>query len=73
MLELNEQLSDIFEKLANEQYIFATLEESLQSVIYDTETKLIYSYSDDVQYYKEYIWRYNHSRITWDKFYPKPQ
>ena len=71
--ELSESTSDTLKKIADEQYVFTILEESLQRVIIDTETNMLYYCSEDVQYYKEYIWRYDNSIVTWERYYPKPQ
>jgi hypothetical protein len=61
--------SEILKRWADGVYTIVALQETLQSVFLDVESKELYSIPDDVDYWLAYIWRYNNSILTWKKIY----
>jgi len=61
--------SDILKRWADGVYTRVALQETLQSVFLDVESKQLYSIPEDVDYWLGYVWRYNNSFLTWKKIY----
>jgi len=61
--------SDILKKWADGKYAKASLHDILQPVFYDWENKEFYCIPEEVDYWFEYIWRYNNNLPSWKKIY----
>jgi len=61
--------SEILKRWADDVYVSIVLQDTLQFVFYDVEDRKWYSITEEVDYWKGYIWRYNNNMPSWKKIY----
>jgi hypothetical protein len=68
-VDLNLPTSDIMKMYADDKLQVVISEKDFEPFLFDNETKTFYKIPEEVEYWREFTWRYNYSRSSWSKVY----
>lgn len=61
--------SEIMKQIADERLEIVCKAETFEPILFDNLTREFYSVPEDIEYWREYIWRYNNNLPSWKKIY----